>query len=129
MHVNSHQLRTTQNFQTIPYNLGPLVHNNAVHAQIRKAMYGHPAAGRIANDALVPILREAGYIQSETTPGLLKHETRPIAFCLVVDDFGVKYVGKEHAQHLIDTLKNAKYQVTTDWEGTTFCGLTLDWDY
>jgi hypothetical protein len=28
------------------------------------------------------------------TPGLWTHKTRPILFSLVVDDFGVKYVGK-----------------------------------
>ena len=92
-------------------------------------MHGHPAAGRTANDALVPILKAAGCHQSETTPGLFKHETLPVAFCLVVDDFGVKYVRKESVQHLIQTLKDAKYQITTDWEGTNFCGMTLKWDY
>jgi hypothetical protein len=25
------------------------------------------------------------------------HDTRPITFCIIVDDLGVKYVGKEHA--------------------------------
>ena len=35
----------------------------------------------------------------------------------MVDDFGIKYVGKEHAQHLIDTLEAADYKITIDWEG------------
>jgi hypothetical protein len=47
---------------------------------------------------------------------------------LVLDDFGVKYVGQEHAQHLIDTLKK-NYKLTEDWSGTLYCGITLDWDY
>jgi len=111
------------------YNLAPLVINGKVYVEIRKGMYGLPQAGRIANDKLVPILAKAGYHQSEHTPGLFKHESRPIAFCLVVDDFGVKYVGKEHALHLLQTLQNADYVVTTDWEGKQFCGITLNWDY
>ena len=111
------------------YNLTPLIHNGAVYVEIRKGMYGLPQAGRIANDKLVPILEKAGYIQSDHIPGLFKHQTRPISFCLVVDDFGVKYVGDEHAHHLIDTLKQADYQITTDWEGTQFCGIRLTWDY
>jgi hypothetical protein len=45
-----------------------------------------------------------------------------------VDDFGIKYVGREHAQHLLDCLQ-AQYTVTTDWAGTKYCGLTLNWDY
>jgi hypothetical protein len=39
------------------------------------------------------------------TPGLWKHETVLITFSLVFDDFGIKYVGKEHAEHLINCLK------------------------
>lgn len=91
-------------------------------------MYGLPQAGRIANDHLVPHLAQHGYIQSARIPGLFTHLTRPISFCLIVDDFGVKYVGKEHALHLQQVLQE-KYTVTTDWTGSKFCGLTLNWDY
>ena len=35
-----------------------------------------------------------GYFQSTIIPGLWTYTTRPIQFMLVVDDFGVKYVGK-----------------------------------
>ncbi len=34
-------------------------------------------------------------------PGLWKHKMRPISFTLLVDDFGVKYVGEEQVIHLI----------------------------
>ena len=47
---------------------------------------------------------------------------------MIVDDFGVKYVGKEHAEHLIDTLQSV-YKITIDWTGTKYCGLRLTWDY
>jgi hypothetical protein len=111
------------------YNLGPLVHNGAVYVEIRKGMYGLPQAGKIANDKLVKILAANGYHQSPHTPGLFKHESRPICFCLVVDDFGIKYEGKEHADHLIHTLTSAGYKITEDWEATKFCGIDLSWDY
>jgi hypothetical protein len=45
-----------------------------------------------------------------------------------VDDFGVKYVGREHAEHLMVCIKK-KYNISSDWNGTAYCGLTLDWDY
>jgi hypothetical protein len=45
-----------------------------------------------------------------------------------VDDFGVKYVGEEHAQHLKNTLEE-HYKLTCDWTGTRYIGITLDWDY
>ena len=47
---------------------------------------------------------------------------------LVVDDFGVKYCGKEHAEHLMGVSRE-HYEVTEDWEGGKFIGITLDWDY
>jgi hypothetical protein len=45
-----------------------------------------------------------------------------------VDDFGVKYVGREHAKHLMTCIKKY-YNISSDWNGTAYCGLTLDWDF
>ena len=52
----------------------------------------------------------------------------PIAFALVVDDFGVKYVRKKHVDHLVNALKK-NYKISEDWTGIIYCGITLDWDY
>jgi hypothetical protein len=49
-------------------------------------------------------------------------------FSLVVDEFGVQYVGHEHAEHL-EKFISSKYKMTTDLEGTQYCGVDLDWDY
>ena len=46
-----------------------------------------------------------------------------------MDDFGVKYVGKEHADHLIACLAKSKYKLTKDWKGNLYCGITLEWNY
>ena len=62
------------------------------------------------------------------TPGLWQHKTLPIIFTLVVDNFGVEYVGKENAEHLINALTN-KYEISTDWTGGLYCGIKLDWNY
>ncbi len=59
---------------------------------------------------------------------LHKHQTRPIAFTLVVDNFWVKYVGKEHADHLIQCIKEM-YDLTEDWTGNLYCKIKLNWDY
>jgi hypothetical protein len=53
---------------------------------------------------------------------------RSITFSLAVDNFGIKYVGKEHADHLIKCLKE-KYKLTEDWTGDLYCGISLKWDY
>jgi hypothetical protein len=45
-----------------------------------------------------------------------------------VDDFGVQYVGKEHAQHFIDALET-DYKVSKDWTGGLYFGITLKRDY
>ncbi|KAG7366876.1 hypothetical protein IV203_029546 [Nitzschia inconspicua] len=91
-------------------------------------MYGLPQAGRIANDYLHTFLEPAGYHPTEHTPGLWRHRTRPLAFSLVVDDFGVKYVNQDDVDYLLATLRQ-RYECKTDWEGTRYCGLTLAWDY
>jgi hypothetical protein len=91
-------------------------------------MYGLPQAVRIANDRLFKHLAADGYTQSEHTPGLLRHSTCDITFALVVDDFGVEYAGRENAQHFINVLKKL-YEITTNWKGDKFLGLTIQWDY
>jgi hypothetical protein len=54
--------------------------------------------------------------------------SQPIKFNLVVDDFGIQYVGDGHANHLINALEKS-YTVSKDWSGSLYCGITLDWDY
>ena len=51
-----------------------------------------------------------------------------IIITLVVDDFGVKYVGKEHADNLMESLQ-AYYPVVEDWTGGLYCGIKLEWNY
>ncbi len=87
-----------------------------IYCEIQKGMYGLPQAGIIAQELLSDCLRQHGYTQSKTTPGLWSHETRLIQFSLVVDDFGVKYVGKENALHLLNTIQKY-YKCSCDWDG------------
>jgi hypothetical protein len=110
------------------YKLLGLVHNGYIYMRIERGMYGLPHAGLIANQQLVKFLAPDGYAPCARTPGLWKHKTRPVTFTLVVDDFGIKYVGREHANHLLRCLER-HYQVSTDWEGKRYCGITLTWDY
>jgi hypothetical protein len=99
-----------------------------VYVAIKRGMYGLPQSGILAQELLEQRLEKHGYKQSQFTPGLWTHEWRPICFSLVVDDFGVKYVGKEHADHLVSVIKE-NYEVTEDWDGKRYLGLTFDWDY
>ena len=63
-----------------------------------------------------------GYYKYHHTPGLYKHVWRPIMFSLVVDDFGVKCEGIQHAKHLKESLEH-HYEVTVYWVGHKTSGL------
>ncbi len=95
---------------------------------MQRAVWGLPQAGILANKLLQRRLLLHGYFECNNTPGLWKHKTRPISFTLVVGDFGVKYVGKEHVNHLIRCIKK-DYELTENWSGDLYCGIKLKWDY
>lgn len=111
------------------YDLHNHVHNGWVYFEINKSCYGLPQSGKLSNDQLRKRLYDFGYFECTTTPGLWKHKWRPITFVLIVDDFGIEYVGKEHAEHLLDALKQFYDNITVDWEGSKFAGIDLDWNY
>ena len=80
-----------------------------------KKRYVHLTTGRLSmQELLEQRLAQNGYTQSKLTPRLWMHHMRPIILCLVIDDFGVKYVGRENAEHLKCILVE-KYEITTDW--------------
>jgi hypothetical protein len=110
------------------YNLNALAVDRWVYIEIRKGMYGLKQAGLLANQLLQTRLAPFGYYPARHTPGLWLHKTRPISFTLVVDDFTVKYVGKQHAEHFRNALLRT-YELTTDWTATVYSGMTLKWDY
>ena len=110
------------------YNLQDLVSNGWIYMEIRKALYGLKQSGALAAKKLAADLAPFGYQKVPFTTGLWKHVSRPITFTLVVDDFGVKYVNKEDAEHLESALKS-NYPITTDWSGNKYIGINLDWNY
>jgi hypothetical protein len=110
------------------YNLMELAQDGKVYIEIQKGMYGLPQAGILTNKLLQRNLAKDGYLPTQHARGLWKNDTRPVSFSLVVDNFGVRYVGREHAEHLMACIKN-NYEISNDWKGSAYCGLTLDWDY
>ena len=110
------------------YNMEANAIDGFVYLEIRRAIYGLPQGGILSNKLLRKRLAPEGYYEVAHTPGLWRHISRPISFSLVVDDFGVKYVGKEHADHLLEIL-HRHYKTSIDWKGSLYCGITLDWNY
>lgn len=111
------------------YSLHDIMHDGYVYCEINKGMYGLKQAGKLANDLLEERLSHKGYLQSRHTPGLWSHSTKDTKFALIVDDFGVKYTSRADAQHLIDCLKEDYEDISVDWDGKLFAGISLDWDY
>ena len=64
--------------------------NGFIYVEFRKAIYGLPQAGALANKLLKKRLAQARYYNMPHTQGMWKHVSRPIAFILVVDAFCVK---------------------------------------
>ncbi len=122
IHVNQLSPSIIQRFD-----LARFIHTNKVMVKITKGMYGLVQAGRIAQDRLLPHLALHGYEQSTLVPMLFRHKTRPIAFTLVVDDFGIKYINETDVEHLFATLR-ARYKITTDMTGSEYLGLHIDHD-
>jgi hypothetical protein len=101
--------------------------NGNVYIKVQKGMYGLPQAGILAHRLLEQWLNEHRYQQSQVTPELWKHLLRPISFTLCFNNFGVKYIGREHPKHLIEVL-NMHYKCSQDWDGKKYLGMDIDWD-
>jgi hypothetical protein len=110
------------------YNLHKHVYNGFVYNEMRWAVWGLPQAGILVNKRLWQKLALFGYFECDNTPGLWYHESHPVSFTLVVNNFGVKSIGKDHAMHLIESIKKT-YTLTKDWTRNLYCGISLEWDY
>jgi hypothetical protein len=95
------------------YELDQHAFNGYVHLELRRAVWGLPQAGILANKQLRHKLAPFGYHECKNTPGLWYHETRLITFTLMVGNFGVKYIRKEDVNHLIVSLQT-NYTLTKD---------------
>ena len=110
------------------YNLQGRDRDGWVYFEIRQGCYGLPQSGILANNLLRSRLVKEGFYESLSTPGLWRHKWRPIQFSLIVDDFGVEYVGIEHFNFLLDILK--KYHgVQFNMAGDKLAGISITWDY
>ena len=58
----------------------------------------------------------------------MPHRWHPITFALIVDNFGIQFVGRQHAEPLLAALQE-NYTLTTDWTGAKFAIIDIAWDY
>ena len=104
------------------YDLHNKARNGLVYLNIRKSIYSPPQSGALANVYLKNKLPPAVYYKVLRTPGLWKHISCPIQLILVVDDFGVKCVRKQHIYHLCTSPKN-NFTISEDLKGGLYCGI------
>ncbi len=91
-------------------------HKGFVYTCMERTVWGLPQAGILANKLLQKRLAAHGYYKYINMPSLWQHAWRSIQFTLVINNFGIKYVGKEHVDHLTQCIKE-KYKLTKDWTG------------
>ena len=110
------------------YNIKNMVNNSWVCIEIQKSMYSLQQAGVLANRLLNMCLTAKVFYLCQFKPGLWHHMWQPISFLLVVDDFGIKYNGIQHATYPLNILCE-HYEISMDWGGTLFCGIHFKCDY
>jgi hypothetical protein len=99
-----------------------------VYIKIWKGRYGLHQAGILANQLLKKHFAIKGYYQCQHTPGLWCHIWGNIAFCLVVDDFGIKVTNMHDMDHLVNALKE-HYAMAIDMTDSLFYDIHLTWNY
>ena len=89
-------------------------------------MYGLKQAAILSCNLIKKHLEPEGYCPIRESNRLWKHKARQTIFALTVDDFGIKYYNKEDVDHLLNVLRK-HYEISEDWNGMNYCGLTFDW--
>ena len=106
------------------YQLQNKVSISFVYCENSQGMYGLSGAGVLATKLLKKRLKEHDYFEVKYTPDLFKHESRLTWLTLTIDDFGIKYIGKEHIEHQMLVL-GKHYSTEEDRKGGMYCGIKL----
>ena len=79
-----------------------------IYVRAKTIMYGLVQAGIIGHKVIKENIKPYAYAPERITQGLWKHQDRDINLTLVVDNFGIRYINKKDADHLISE-PQAKY--------------------
>ena len=110
------------------YKLYEIAANGWVYMKTWKGILGLKHAGKGANDCLISHLEKYEYAPCKCRPVIWCNKNWPITFTLVVDNFNVKYVGKQHADCLLSMIHNM-YTILSNWKGYLYLGITIKLDY
>ena len=87
--------------------------DRSVYIEITKGIHELPQDGFLANKFHEKCFNPHGYQQSKIVSGIWKHDWQSVQLALVLDNFGVKYVGKDHVINFAQAI-GKHYKYTTD---------------
>ena len=97
-----------------------------VYCDILRTMPGLAISGLLSQLRLLAQLYSHDFIQT-ATPCLFRHRTRDITFCLVVDDFAIRYKNLDDLQYFTACLGEL-YHIKVHPECVSFLGFTVNYD-
>ena len=93
------------------------IKNGYIYMRIIKGIYGLQQSGKLANKLFKDCLELHNYYEVKHIPGPFTHTWRPMWFTVVVDIFGIKYDGEEHAKHVLSTYTESALRYEERLEG------------
>ena len=108
---------------TDEYDLTKFERAGCIYFAIIQSCCGLKQSREPSNDLLRTKLEVKDYYKTATTTDLWQHNWRSIQCVLVVDDFGIGYMGEEHALHLASILKRY-HGLSEEGKGKTLQALT-----
>ena len=78
---------------------------NMDESTLRYNKHGLPQVGKLAYDLLTQYFATHGYYACAITPDLFHHNLCLITFSLIVNEYRVEYIMKEHTKRLVSTLE------------------------
>jgi hypothetical protein len=107
------------------YDLLQFARNGWVYLEVSKGMFKQ--AGKLSNKLLADQLHAHRHYICTITPGPWQQNWRQVMFVLFANNFGVEYICKVDADHLLQALHQL-YKVKKDWMERKFAGIDIQWD-
>ena len=98
--------------------------------EICKTIYGLKQSGALSKAKLDGILNKGGYFEDKIVPCIYKHVSSSVQFCLVVDDFAVRFknMNRSDLDHLVATIRNGGYDLSVDYKALKFVGMDIEYN-
>lgn len=110
------------------YNLLPFVHNAYIYMEVQQDIQGSGSQAFLLTNYLPKTLPSMATTKQFTPQAYGPTKLTQYSSSSSSMVIGIKYVGKQHRNHLFNTLAE-HYNATPGWDGTLCYAITLNWDY